>query len=105
MTGARPSAAVSGAMPRPSPSVKRPLVSRCIVVAYAAVTSGWRVWWFVAAVAIRSVVETAPMAPDSVAASFTLKRSETNTHPSPRRSPSCASRISSCGSGAAPARV
>ena len=42
-------------MPRPRPSVKRPPVSRCIVVAYAAVTSGCRVLWLVAAVAMPSV--------------------------------------------------
>ena len=38
--------------PRPKPSEKRPPVSRCIVVPNVAVTSRWRVLWFVAAVAI-----------------------------------------------------
>ena len=39
-------------MPRPSPSAKRPPVSRCMVVANDAVTIGWRVLWLVAAVAM-----------------------------------------------------
>ena len=69
--------------PRPSPSVKRPPVSRCIVVANVAVTSGWRVLWFVAAVAMPSVELTAPAAPESVAASLMLNRSEMNAEPSP----------------------
>ena len=85
--------------------MKRPRVRRCIVVAYAAVTIGWRVLWFVAAVAICSVVDAAPSAPDSVAASLTLKRSEMNAQPRPSRSPSRASWINSYGSGAAPASV
>jgi len=34
------------------------------------VTVGWRVLWFVAAVAMRSEVDTAPTAPDNVAASL-----------------------------------
>ncbi len=59
-------------MPRPSPRVKRPSVSRCIVVAYDAVISGWRVLWLVAAVAMPMRVDTAPAAPDSVAASLML---------------------------------
>ena len=50
-----PYASKSGAMPRPSPKVNRPPVRRCIVVAYDAVTSGCRVLWFVAAVAMPSV--------------------------------------------------
>ena len=36
-----------------------------------------------------SVVDTAPTAPDSVAASLMLNRSEMNTQPRPSRSPSC----------------
>ena len=47
-----PNASNSGAMPRPMPSEKRPPVRRCIVVAYDAVTIGWRVLWFVAPVMI-----------------------------------------------------
>ena len=54
------------------PRVKRPRVSRCIVVANAAVMSGWRVFWLVAAVAIPSRVELAPAAPQRVAASLML---------------------------------
>ncbi len=69
--------------PRPSPSVKRPSVSRCIVVPKVAVTSTWRVLWFVAAVATPSVELTAPAAPLSAHASFVLKRSEMKTEPSP----------------------
>ena len=46
-------------------------------------TIGWRVLWFVAAVAIRIVDVTAPAAPDSVAASLMLKRSEMNAEPMP----------------------
>ena len=80
-----PYASNIGAMPRPSPSVKRPPVSRCIVVAYDAVTIGWRVLWFVAAVAMPSVRDTAPTAPDSVTASLMLKRSEMNVLPEPER--------------------
>ena len=38
--------------PRPSPSEKRPPVMVCIVMAKVAVTIGWRVLWFVAAVAM-----------------------------------------------------
>ena len=68
-------------------------------------TIGWRVWWLVAAVAMRRVEETAPTAPDSVAASFTLKRSEMNTHPRPSRSASWTSGISWRGSSAPPAKV
>ncbi len=66
-------------------------------MAYDAVTIGWRVWWLVAAVAMFSVVETAPTAPDSVAASLTLKRSEMNTQPRPSRSASATSVIRSRG--------
>ena len=59
-------------IPRPSPSVKRPPESRCMVVAYDPVMSGWRVLWFVAAVAMPMRSETAAAAPDSVAASLML---------------------------------
>ena len=38
-----PNAANIASMPRPSPSEKRPFVRKCIVLAHAAVTSGWRV--------------------------------------------------------------
>ena len=98
-----PYASNSGAMPRPSPSVKRPPVSRCIVVAYDAVTIGWRVLWFVAAVAMPSVDDTAPTAPESVNASLMLKRSEMNVEPRPSASPSAISSISSAGDCGAPA--
>ena len=94
-----------GAMPRPSPSEKRPLVSLCIVIAKAAVTIGWRVLWLVAAVAIPISVETAPTAPLIVAASLTLKRSEMNTEPSPSSSPCRTSAIRSRGVSGAPASV
>ena len=52
--------------------MKRPFVSRCIVVAYDAVMIGWRVLWFVAAVAIWMRSDTAAAAPDSVTASLML---------------------------------
>ena len=90
-----PYASNSGAMPRPSPSVKRPPVSRCIVVACDAVTIGWRVLWLVAAVAMPSVDDTAPTAPDSVTASLMLKRSEMKVEPRPSASPAATSSISS----------
>ena len=72
VTRPMPKASCIISMPRPIPRVKRPPVSRCIVVAYDAVTSGCRVLWFVAAVAMpmRSVI--APAAPESVAASLML---------------------------------
>ena len=38
--------------PGPGPRVKRPPVRRCMVVAYDAVTIGWRVLWLVAPVAM-----------------------------------------------------
>ena len=83
VTGGTPSAPIIGPMPRPSPSVNRPSVSRCIVVAYDAVTIGWRVLLFVAAVAMRMRSVTEPAAPDRVQASFTLNRSEMNAVPRP----------------------
>ena len=43
-----------------------------MVVAYDAVMSGWRVLWFVAAVAMPMRCDTAPTAPDSVTASLML---------------------------------
>jgi len=52
-------------------------------MANAAVTIGWRVLWFVAAVAMPIWLDTAPTAPDSVAASLMLKRSEMKTEPIP----------------------
>ena len=51
-----PKALNRGAMPRPSPSAKRPSVSLSIVVANDAVTIGWRVLWFVTPVAMPRVV-------------------------------------------------
>lgn len=48
-----------------------------------AVTSGWRVLWLVAAVAIPIREETAPAAAASTPASLTLKRSERSTEPMP----------------------
>jgi hypothetical protein len=47
-------------MPRPMPSMNRPPVSVCIVVAYDAVTIGWQVLWFVAAVASGSSLTPRP---------------------------------------------
>ncbi len=62
--------------------MKRPPVSRCIVVAYdggddrmAGVVVGRR------GGDLRSVLDTAPTAPESVAASLMLKRSEMKTAP------------------------
>ena len=74
-------------------------------MANAAVTIGWRVLWFVAAVAIPISLETAPTAPESVAASLTLKRSEMKAAPSPRVSACCTSAIRSRGVLGAPASV
>ena len=48
----------------------RPRDIRCTVAAMVAVTSGWRVLWFVAAVAIPSVVVAAAAAPARTAASL-----------------------------------
>ena len=92
-------------MPRPRPSEKRPPVRRCIVNAYEAVISGWRVFWFVAAVAMPSSVEQAAAAPESVAASLMLKRSEMNTEPKPIASPARTSSNNSAGDSGWPARV
>jgi len=80
-------------------------VSRCIVVANEAVTIGWRVLWFVAPVAIWILDDTAAAAPDNVAASLMLNRSEMKAQP---RSSASASRISSSssrGDSGAPASV
>ena len=63
VTRGTPITSNSMSKPRPSPSVNRPPVRRCIVVPNVAVTSTWRVLWFVAAVATPSVVLTAPAAP------------------------------------------
>ncbi len=98
-----PYASNIGAIPRPNPNVNRPPVSRCIVVACEAVTIGWRVLWFVAAVAIPRVDDTAPTAPDSVNDSLMLNRSETKVEPSPSASPVATSSISSIGDCGAPA--
>ncbi len=76
-----------------------------MVIAKAAVTIGWRVLWFVAAVAIPISLEIAPTAPDSVAASLMLKRSETNADPRPSSSARCTSAMSSRGVRGAPASV
>ena len=99
-----PYASNIGAIPRPSPSVNRPPVSRCIVVACDAVTIGWRVLWFVAAVAMPSVDDTAPTAPDSVNASLMLKRSEMKVEPRPsvlaRRRPRRSAPTGDCGAPA-----
>ena len=92
-------------MPRPSPSAKRPPVSRCIVVAYDAVTIGWRVLWLVAAVAMRMRSDTAPAAPHRVHASLMLNRSEMNAEPRPMASASRTSSIRSRGDLGAPASV
>ena len=75
--------------------MNRPPVSRCIVVAYDAVTIGWRVLMLVAPVAIWMRDDTAPTAPESVAASLMLKRSLMKTQSRPSRSPSCTSSIRS----------
>ncbi len=80
-----------------------PLVRRCIVVACDAVTIGCRVLWLVAAVAIPSVDDTAPTAPDSVNASLMLNRSEMNVEPRPSASPALTSSINSTGDCGAPA--
>ena len=73
------------------------------MVACDAVTIGWRVLWFVAAVAMPSVDDTAPTAPESVNASLMLKRSEMKVEPSPSASPAATSSISSAGDCGAPA--
>ena len=75
-----------------------------MVVAIDAVTITWRVLWLVAPVAMPSRVEQPATAPDSVAASFTLNRSEMNPVPRPMRSASATSSNSTCGSSGAPAR-
>ena len=68
-----------------------------MVIAYAAVTMGWRVFWLVAAVAMPISVETAAAAPESVAASLMLNRSEMKVEPKPMASPSRTSSSSSTG--------
>ena len=90
-------------MPRPMPSANRPRVSSCIVLAHAAVTSGWRVGVLVTPVAMPTSSDTAAAAPHSVAASFTLNRSDRNTDPSPIRSASRTSSSSTRGSVTCPA--
>jgi hypothetical protein len=98
-----PKASNSMLMPRPNPSVNRPPVRRCIVVAYAAVTAGCRVLWFVAAVAMPSVREAAAAAPESVTASLMLNRSEMNALPRPSPSAAGISSSNSTGDFGAPA--
>ena len=68
-------------------------------------TIGWRVLWLVAPVAMPRLVETAPTAPESVAASLMLKRSEMKALPMPSRSASATSSIRSRGDFGAPASV
>ena len=76
-----------------------------MVVACDAVTSGCRVLWFVAAVAMPSVLDAAAAAPESVTASLMLNRSEMKVLPSRRRSPSASSASMSAGERGAPART
>ena len=85
--------------------MKRPPVRLCIVAPNAAVTVGWRVLWFVAAVAMAICSLMAPTAPETVAASLRLRRSETNTWPRPIASASGTSRTSSRVDAGAPASV
>jgi hypothetical protein len=59
----------------------------------------------VAAVAIPISFATAPAAPESVTASFTLKRSEMNTEPKPKLSARRTSSRRSRGDSALPASV
>jgi hypothetical protein len=61
--------------------------------------------WLVAAVATPSVRDTAPTAPDRVAASLMLKRSEMKALPSRSDSAASTSSISSAGDRGAPASV
>ena len=75
------------------------------MVANVAVTIGWRVLWFVAAVAIPRLSVTAATAPQSVDASLRLKRSDTNAEPSPSASASRASSRRSRGESVCPASV
>ena len=75
------------------------------MTANVAVTIGWRVLWLVAAVAMPMRSLHAAAAPHSVAASFALKRSETNTEPSPSRSASRTSPTRSPGVEECPARA
>ena len=76
-----------------------------MVVAEDAVTIGWRVLWFVAAVMIRMFVVATAAAPDRVTASFTLKRSLMNTAPRPSSSARRHSSTRSRGFWAPPASV
>jgi hypothetical protein len=91
--------------PAPEPEREAAAVRRCIVVAKESVTAGWRVLWFVAAVAIPSRVDAAPAAPESAPASFTFQRSEMNAAPSPSVSASRTSSSRSRGERGAPASV
>ena len=71
----------------------------------AAVTVGWRVLWLVAAVEMAMCSLTPPTAPQTVATSFTFRRSEMNTRPRPIASASGTSRTSARVDGGAPASV
>ena len=62
-------------------------------------------WWLVAAVAMAIRSLTAPTAPETVAASFTLKRSEMKQCPSPSSSARRTSVIRSRVDAGAPASV
>ena len=64
--GSRPMPLNIRSKPRPRPDANRPPLRRCIVVANVAVTIGWRVLWFVAAVAMPRLSVTAATAPQSV---------------------------------------
>ena len=73
------------------------------MTAHAAVTIGCRVVWLVTPVAMPTSLDTAAAAPVSDDASFTLKRSEMNTDPSPSSSAARVSTSSARGSSACPA--
>ncbi len=87
VTRGRPMTSKSMSKPRPRPSANRPPDSRCMVVANVAVSSGCRVLWLVAAVAMPIRSPAAAAAPESAAASLVVKRSERKTEPRPSRSP------------------
>ena len=103
--GGRPMMPNSMSKPRPRPNAKRPPVMRCIVTPKVAVTTGWRVLWLVAAVAMPSRSLHAATAPHNVVASLVLKRSDTKADPSPSRSASATSATRSRGVEECPASV
>lgn len=74
-----------------------------MVVAIDAVTNGWRELWLVAAVAMPRFVVAAPAAPQSVAASLTLNRSDRKAAPKPSSSPWRTSSSSGAGVDGPPA--